>query len=139
MLMVYINAAPQTTEAGKFSEFGNISCEDELARLDIFAVEYSDNPDMRLYVIVYAARRTQRKEAFARAVRIKQYLRDRRGVDSAKITIVQGGYRRDAWTELWFVPLGAQPPVPKPTVSPKHVKFLKGKSDLIFDCEAGLP
>src|SRR5436190_181775 len=58
----------------KFEEFGNIHCEDELARLDSFAIELQNHPNLVGYVIIYGGRSGRRNEAKARAARIYYYL-----------------------------------------------------------------
>jgi hypothetical protein len=51
----------------RLDEFGNITCEDELARLDNFTNELLSDADARGYLIVYGGRRGRRNEAQARA------------------------------------------------------------------------
>lgn len=68
---------------------------------------------------------------------MKYYLSYHRGHDRQKIIVVLGGYREEASTELWIVPPGAPAPTPTPTVDPKHVRFLRGRTKL-YDCNEGL-
>ena len=138
-----LSAHAQTTTvlqgARKFDEFGDYNCEDEMARLDNFAVELQQNPQARGYIVIYGGRRhksaynsrmllPRRGEAEARAARIKPYLVDRRGVIRERVMMVKGGFR-ETWTaELWIVPPGAKPPTPTPTLQPKDVRFRRGRA-----------
>lgn len=129
-----ITAAP---EARKVDEFVDVNCEDEMARLDNFANELRNNPDVQGYIIFYGGKRQRnpssnssslalprRGEAEARAARLKPYINETRGID---IVVVNGGYR-DQWAaELWIVPKGANPPTPAPTVKAQEIRFRKGR------------
>jgi hypothetical protein len=142
------NAGIATSEARKFDEFKDVNCEDEKARLDNFANELQNNPDVQGYIVFYGGKRHQyptrpnsrlalprRGEAEARAARLKPYLHDSRGIDSGRIVVINGGYR-DHWAaELWIVPKGANAPAPTPTVRPQEIRFRRGrikKSD--YEC-----
>ncbi len=87
----------------KFDEFGNITCEDELARLDAFTMELLSNPNLQGYIIVYGGRRGRRSEAKARAARMKFYLVRVRGLDAQRILTMDGGYREELSGELWLM------------------------------------
>lgn len=109
----------------KFDEFGDINCEDELARLDNIAIHLQNEPAFQFHILVYGGRNGPRNEAMARAVRMKSYLIQTRGVDPQRISIVDGGYREELMCELWLSPRGAPAPVATPTVDPQYVR-LKG-------------
>ena len=135
-------------EARKVDEFGDVCCEDEMARLDSFANELQSNPDATGYIVFYGGKRHQyptchrsklalprRGEAEARVARLKPYLNGNRGIDSNRIVVVNGGYRAQWTAELWIVPKGANPPVPTPTVKPQEIKFRRGRiKKLEFVC-----
>jgi hypothetical protein len=148
VIIVSAHAGTPPSEARKFDEFSDVNCEDEKARLDNFANELQNNPDVQGYVVFYGGKRhrnpnyhnsglvlPRRGEARARAARLKPYLRENRGIDANRIVVVNGGYR-DQWAaELWIVPKGANPPTPTPTVKPQEIRFRKGrikKSD--YEC-----
>src|SRR6266545_523697 len=113
-----------------FDEFGDIKCEDEMARLDNFAIELQNYPTAKGLIIFYGGRRfrgrlPKRGEAAARAARLKPYLVQRRGIPANQVIVIDGGYSEDWHVELWIVPPGATMPEPNPTVSAKEIKFRK--------------
>jgi hypothetical protein len=140
--VIVANAHPSTapSEARKFDEFGDVCCEDEKARLDNFANELQNNPEVQGYIVFYGGKRhkypychssrlmlPRRGEAEARAARLKPYISETRGIDPHRIMVVNGGYH-DQWAaELWIVPKGANPPVPTPTVKPQEIRFRRGR------------
>jgi len=135
----------------KVDEYGQISDEDEMARLDNFSVELR-NPDLVAYVVYYGGRCTpscefdyprcrphypRRGEAETRVARIKPYLMNTRGIEDNRIFVVNGGFR-ESWTaELWVVPKGAPPPPLTPTTNAKDIQYRTGKvteRELVFGC-----
>lgn len=124
--------------ARKFDEFGSIACEDELARLDAFAIELQNDPRARGHIIIYGGRRGRRNEAKARSARMKFYLVRVRGLDSRRIATVDGGFREELSGELWLVRPGEPAPAPTPTVNAKDVR-LRGRVRVRgYNCGAGL-
>ena len=113
-------------QSRKFDEFGNVTCEDELARLDNFTSELPDDANAQGYIIVYGGRRGRRNDARARAARMKFYLVRNRGLDARRIITLEGGYREELTTELWVVRRGESAPLPTPTVNPREVR-LRGR------------
>jgi len=134
----YASTAP--SEARKLDEFGDVCCEDEKARLDNFANELQNNPDVQGYIVFYGGKRyhfptchnsrlllPRRGEAEARVARLKPYMHDTQGIDPNRIVVVYGGYR-DQWAaELWIVPKGAKLPVSTPTVKTQEIRFRRGR------------
>lgn len=119
-------------EARKIDDFGDINCEDEMARLDNFAVQLNNEPGATGYVIFYGGRLYNRRlarrgEGEARASRIKRYLTENRGIDAGRVVEVNGGYRESWSAELWIAPSGAAAPTPTPTLKIKEIKFRRGK------------
>jgi hypothetical protein len=118
----------------KFDQFGDINCEDEMARLDNVSVQLQNQPAARGIMIFYGGRRFRGRlpkpgEAAARAARMKPYLVDRRGVPAERIIVIDGGYREEFQVELWVIPAEATTPPPSPTVAAKDIKFQKGKAN----------
>lgn len=116
----------------KFDEFGDSNCEDEMARLDNFAVQLQNEPSARGVIIFYGGRRfrgrlPKRGEAAARAARIKPYLVQRRGIPTDQVIVIDGGFREKWHVELWVVPPSATMPIPQPTIPIEKIHFRKGK------------
>lgn len=148
VIIANTHASVAPSEARKFDEFADVNCEDEKARLDNFANELQNNPDVRGYIVFYGGKRHQnpnvrnsglvlprRGEAQARAARLKPYMHDNRGIDSHRIVVINGGYRAEWTAELWIVPKGATPPMLTPTVKAQEMRFRRGrikKSD--YEC-----
>ncbi|MGZ5436390.1 MAG: hypothetical protein ACXW3F_10040 [Pyrinomonadaceae bacterium] len=116
-----------------FDEFGDINCEDEMARLDNFAVNLQNSPADKGVIIFYGGRRFRKRlpkrgDAAARAARLKTYLTQRRGIPTDQVIVIDGGYREGWYAELWIAPAGADLPVGRPTIPIKEIKFRKGKA-----------
>jgi hypothetical protein len=122
----------------KFDEFGDVTCEDEMARLDNFTITVLNNPHSKAYVIVYGGWRGRRNEAKARAARMKFYLVKIRGMEAKRIVTLDGGFRKELMSELWLVQLGDSEPLPTPSVDLKDVR-LRGRVRVRgYNCGAGL-
>jgi hypothetical protein len=122
----------------KFDEFGDVTCEDEMARLDNFTITVLNNPHSKAYVIVYGGRRGRLNEAKARAARMNFYLVKIRGMEAKRIVTLDGGFREELMSEFWLVQQGDSAPLPTPTVDPKVVK-LRGRVRVRgYNCGAGL-
>lgn len=114
---------------GKIDEYGAITCEDEMARLDNYAVELQSNVSAQAVVIVYGGRRdTRRDEVRARAAYVRYYLTVNRKIDRGRIKLFNGGFRENVTTELYIIPAGADAKLlVNPTVAVKDVRFKRGK------------
>jgi len=122
----YAASSSISEQTRRLDEFGDITCEDELARLDYFTNELLSDADARGYLIVYGGRCGRRNEAQARAARMKFYLVRNRGLDAKRIVTLIGGYREELTTEMWVLRRGEPAPVPTPTVDAKEVR-LRGR------------
>ena len=125
--------APQPSEAKKYDEFPNITCEDEMAHLDNFAIELQNDPKLQAYVVVYAGRVSLINEAIARAKRIRLYLVKNRGIESKRITLIDGGYREKLGVELWVLSRRGKVPMPAPMLTRRDVK-VRNKRARVTDC-----
>jgi len=117
----------------QFDEFGDINCEDEMARLDNFAVQLQNEPAAKGVLIFYGGRRfigrlPKQGEAGARAARMKPYLVERRRISSERVIVIDGGYREEFQVVLWVIPAEMTPPEPSLTIPAKDIKFQKGKA-----------
>ena len=118
----------------KFDEFGDIKCEDEMARLDNFAIQLQHEPQAKGVIIFYGGKTfrgklPKRGEAEARAARLKPYLVGRRGIPTKQVIVINGGYAEEWRADLWVVSPGASMPTPFTPVSVTEIKFRKGKAN----------
>lgn len=107
----------------KLDEFGDIPCGDLLARADNLAVDMLNDSNFQVHVVGYGDRNSVYNEPQMRALVVKNYLVDVRGIDASRIKTIDGGYREEASTELWLSPRGMPPPTATPTVDAKYVRF----------------
>lgn len=140
VLTFSLTGAP-SDQARKFDEFGDINCEDEMARLDNFAIQLQNEPAAKGVMIFYGGRRFRGRlpkqgEAAARAARMKPYLVERRGIPSERIVVIDGGYTEKFQVELWVIPADVTTPPLNPTIPAKDIKFQKGKANARqFKCQ----
>ncbi len=97
-------------EATKIDEFGSVNEEDEMARLDNFALQLMNSPNDQGWVVVYAGESGKQAAAKAVIARIRTYLVKTRGVDASRIMTLEGMKKDNPSRELWLVPPGAAPP-----------------------------
>lgn len=119
-------AAPGIFDSGrKFDEYGDITFEDEKARLDNLVIELKSDPKAVGYLIIYGGRRSIKGIAKTRALRAKNYLVKKGGIASKRIVWMDGGYREDSATEIYIVPPDASAPDPSPSIDLSEVEFVK--------------
>ena len=75
-----------------FDEYGLTNWEDELARLDNFAIQLMHEPQLTGYIFVINGRDVCPGEAAARGMRAKRYLVEQRGVPGDRIIWKEDGY-----------------------------------------------
>jgi hypothetical protein len=123
------NVAPECPRAGSatalveqppisrlIDEYGKELPNKSKQRLDALAIELQNNPGSRGVIIAWggntksATRIAQRRLDFA----IK-YLTENRGIERSRLTPINAGASSSGeWTQLWFVPAGAEDPTPQP-------------------------
>jgi hypothetical protein len=108
-----------------FDEFGDISFNDEKARLDNFAISLVNYDGATGYIFVYAGKQSYESEAAERVLRAKNYLESTRGIAPVRIIAIDGGYREEFRVVLIIVPPGATPPISMPTLSPTEITLTK--------------
>ncbi len=96
-------------------EYGDINYEDEIARLDNFAIELQNDPGAKAHVVIYRSRRDLPGLNYRRGFMVKHYLTSDRGIHPERVAIIEGGIRSCMSVELWLVPAGAAPPPLKET------------------------
>ncbi|HEV2883657.1 MAG TPA: hypothetical protein VGW36_02305 [Pyrinomonadaceae bacterium] len=106
---VAISGQDQQQLAEKFDEFGELMHSDLAARLDNFAVRLQEQPNVRGYLIVYRSRRDLPGLSHALALRMKNYLVDRRRLPKERVIVVDGGVASALTQELWIASPGSAP------------------------------
>jgi hypothetical protein len=127
LLLAMIGDSSAAVESRKIDEINNYNWEELMLRLDFCAVLLQNEAAASAYIIVYDGRRSMRGEVQGWMHCIKNYLVELRGLDSDRIRIVNGGYRRTKTVEMWLVTPSDGLPKATPTVKPKGVKFRKGR------------
>ena len=133
--MVFGNGPASLTTPRKFDEFGDLNCEDEMARLDNFALALQQAPEGKGVIIFYGGktfrgRLPRRGDAVARAARIEPYLVRRRGLPSSRLVVINGGYLEHWLVEFWILPkeISTNDFKPTPTIPADQIRFRKGKA-----------
>jgi len=94
-------------------------------RLKNLALELQNSPTDQAYIIAYGGQKSYPGEAAASLKRAKDFLVKETGIDPERIVTVDGGYKEQAWRELWIVPPGATPPSASPSLDPSEVVIAK--------------
>ena len=128
LLLLLASESLAQAEARKFQEYGDANCEDEMARLDNYAISLQVDPNLRGYVVIYGGRHdTRRRQMSARLYRIRRYLTTNRMIEARRIVTARGGFRERFTVELWLVPRGEVMPAATPTVDPREVRFARAR------------
>lgn len=139
-----------TPVATKFDEFSiKANCEDILARLDNYFINFQNDPTVSGLIAIYD-KKESKAVANANSIRtpIFQILTwmEMRRFDSSRINIIRAAGGENAKTEFWIVPLGATPPEIYGVswsydLSARTKAFLLGTefSDGIGGCDPGNP
>lgn len=105
--------------------------EDNMARLDVFAIALNNEANSTGYIIFYGSRRSRRGEIQRRMTCVENYMVQRRGIASNRIRVINGGYRDNSTMELWVVPQGGRIPEATPTI--RSIRLRRGT--IRFTCE----
>lgn len=109
------NAETATSVDSRFDYYANISFKDEKARLDNFAAWLHEHADLNGYIIVYGDSNADKQlQAQKRADRAKHYLVTTRNLESNRLFIINGGFRKKLEVELYALPLNLPAPKPVP-------------------------
>lgn len=96
----------QESTAKKIDQFSDINAEDAMAHLDRFAIEIKSHTESR--GVIVASNTTGGsfpRGAFLRLANgYRDYLIKSRGVDAARISVVEGERKRELGFELWITP-----------------------------------
>ena len=117
-------------EPTKFDSFGNVGCDDAMARLDNFAAKLEAEPGTAGYLIVYP----QRNGLLGRYQRFFDSMKDHlvmtRGIQPERLIVLGGDYRDQLTIEFWLVPKGATLQIPAADLNYQGaLKFDEGFAD----------
>lgn len=119
-------ARKSVDEHGIFERYGGSNTASERReRLDAFADYLNENQHFEAYIMSYGGRRTYFGEAKTLGRSAKRYLVRSKRIKSARITVIDGGYREDWVVELWYGVKGSMSPVALPTIDRKQVIMLR--------------
>jgi hypothetical protein len=103
-------SAPIVDYLRLIDEFGKLPRDEVRARLDALFIGLGNNPNGQGYIINYGTD----KEIAAREKIIREHIAFRK-YDANRITFIRGGANPNgegAWTKIWILPPGAEPPTP---------------------------
>ncbi len=110
------------TTPRKFDEIPAYPWSDVMARLDNVAIAFRrESSDSVLYLIACAGRQGCVGDADRLNSRAKNYLVAKRGVDSRRIILMDGGYLRRPMIDIWISPSYGSPPPAVPNIDRKLV------------------
>lgn len=89
--------------------YGDIRWEDEKARLDNFVIQLFNQPNYTGYIYIQVGRNSCSGEAFARAIRARNYLMKVRHFPWNRLAWRDLGYGDHFEVTLWLFPSGAPP------------------------------
>jgi hypothetical protein len=122
--------------AKKFDEFGYMNHENYSARLDNIALALQNEPVSQGYFIFYNGQKSLPGAALRYMRRLQNYMMNLRGVEPARMILLEGGRREEMAVEFWISSPGSRAPIPTPMVS---IQPIKTKSYLYdsysFDCD----
>ena len=110
-----------------FDSYGDISFEDEKARLDNFAIQLWNNPASGGIILMTAGQVTFKNESLERLARAKSYLARVRSIDPARIATLDCGFTQELSLHFWVVAPGIISPSCDifTTIPLSDVKFTK--------------
>ena len=109
--------------ASKTFEFGDLPVEEESEQLKAIIPSLQSLAD-NIYVFGYAGKANPRGFANLGLKRIKAQMLAN-GIAYERMAFIDGGYRERPAFEIWIVPVGADAPRAKPTISAKDIVFPK--------------
>src|SRR5437762_1235633 len=100
---VYARKAQPTNEPWISHYFGTVSAETEMAILDNFVVQIMNDSDLIGYILIYSGEDSCRDEAQARALRMKKYMTNVRGVPWNRVMWKHGGRFKGKGLEIFHL------------------------------------
>lgn len=115
------------TQYRPYDTYGDVTADNEDARLDNIAIELESDHNLKGYIIVYAGQIARPNEATTRADRARQYLISKRHIREQRVIAVDGGYRVNLEVEIYLVPSDLPAPTPTPTFPSTEVHIVKSQ------------
>jgi|SRR5712691_9236351 len=106
---------------------GGISWEAEQAYLDNFAIQIMNDPDLIGYILIYSGEDSCRDEAQVRALKLKKYMTDVRGVPWNRVMWKSAGRYRGKGLEIFHlgIPRAALATLNFPYEPPAHGQIMR--------------
>jgi len=92
-------------------EFGEVSSEDLTARLEVFSLTISENPNTKGYIIIYRDKALPFGYPIHFGAVIQNFLVKSIRFPRERFEVINGGLRDERKTELWLFPNGSKPPI----------------------------
>lgn len=120
--------AQETSKAKLMDEFGEISWEDFVARLDYLWMQLAEQPTSAAYIVIHNGKISNDRQRFRYEQWAKGHIKDRR-FDENRIFIIRAKDKDELHIQIWLVPQGAEKPEYPETVwnlklSPNTKPFL---------------
>ncbi len=107
----------------KFDEIRSLAWPDLMARLDNVAINFQQQSSQTvLYLLAYSGPHACVGDADRLNLRAKTYLVAKRGIDSRRIILIDGGYLDTPVLEVWMLPSDISPPTAMPNIDRKLVR-----------------
>jgi len=104
-----------STEPRKLDEFGNVSTDDAMAHLDLFAVKLNSNPNLQGLIVGHNRSDSPTGWFLRQAYGYLDYLVNSRGILGSRVRVLEGDVRKEIGFELWVLPVGSASPIPVST------------------------
>ncbi len=121
--------SPASSAPRLLDTYGDIMCDDLLARLDHLAVMLLNEPEAGLHVFVYGDREEVERRVLAHIEFTKERLTGWPKMEARRVHVRYGGRREEFTVEPYLVPKGASPPPPTPTVEAPDARRAPRKFD----------
>jgi len=106
---VVIPTAASAPDVFWLDRYGRLQWEDEMARLDNFAIHILNDPNLMGYIDVEVGKRSCASEAISHAVKARNYLINVRKLSWDRVAFRDIGYADSFQVTLWLFPRGKTP------------------------------
>lgn len=96
----------------KFDEYADLPFSEERARLDNLGIQLQREPELVAWYIIFAGTKSCAGEVRRRAIRAKNYIVKRYGIQADRVIWADEGYRDDLLVEIWVMPRSVGKPYP---------------------------